>query len=213
MEGVMVDDESEGVTNLILPACVPDSHKPFYTASHMHDVRADQFQVYYNPPHSSSSIIIYIYFLQRPDQPRILLSKHTSLSASNSLELPPHQVKNHLFTRNPSRSPQRRHIKRTSETVREPEEQHGRNPPPCILQRKARLVHLVLLDGAALKVVHAALRIDLWLEGSRCVRELCAFQDVEIVVRCVTAGVAFGANGRTCSIVSLLARSETVNKG
>jgi hypothetical protein len=44
-------------------------------------------------------------------------------------------------------------------------------------------------------VVHRAGRVDFRLEGAGHVGELRAGQDVEVVVGCVAAGVAFGADG------------------
>lgn len=45
-----------------------------------------------------------------------------------------------------------------------------------------------------MQMVYAALRVDLWVVCARCICELCAFYDVEVVVCRVAAGVPFSAN-------------------
>jgi hypothetical protein len=52
-----------------------------------------------------------------------------------------------------------------------------------------------------MQVVHTALRVDLWFVGARCICELRALYDVEIIVCSVAAGVPFGAN-RSALMVS-----------
>lgn len=112
-----------------------------------------------------------------------------------NLQLELHQIANHLPSRYPRRRPQRREIQRRRERIRVPKEQHRRNPAARVLEREARRLHLVLLDFATAQVVHGAGRVDFGLELAGDVGELCAGQDVEVVVGGVAAGVAFGADG------------------
>jgi hypothetical protein len=119
----------------------------------------------------------------------------TLLSPSPSLQLKPHQIPNHLPSRNPRRRPQRREVQRRRERIGIPKEQHRRDPAARVLERKARRVHLVLLDLAAAQMVHRAGRVDLGLEVAGGVGELGSRQDVEVVVGRVAAGVALGADG------------------
>lgn len=117
------------------------------------------------------------------------------ISVLESLHLPPEQVGNHLTTSDTRRSPQRREIQGTRESIRITEEQHRRDPATRILKREARRVHLVLLDLATGQVVHGTGGVSLSLVGAGHVGELRAVQDVEVVVRGVAAGVALGADG------------------
>ncbi len=110
-------------------------------------------------------------------------------------QLEPQQIRNHLPTRDPRSSPQRREIQRAAKPICKPKEQHRRDPSSSILHRETSLVHLILLDGAALEMVNTALGVDFWLVGAGSVGELGADEDVEVVVGGVAACVAFCANG------------------
>ena len=114
-----------------------------------------------------------------------------------ALELALQQIRDHLPARHNSSAIERREIKRAGETVGEAKEQHGRDPATGVLEREAALGHFVLLGGAALQVVHAALRVDLGLVLARSVGPLLAGEDVEVVVGGVASRVALGAN--SCS--------------
>lgn len=109
--------------------------------------------------------------------------------------LPLHQIPNHLPARNPRRRPQGREVKRARERIRIPKRHHRRDPSSGILKCKARTLHLVLLDVAAVQMVHGADGVDFWLELAWHVGEFLAFEDVEVVVSGVAAGVAFGSEG------------------
>lgn len=114
------------------------------------------------------------------------------------LKLPNQQIRPHLPRRHPRRPPQRIEIKRAEKRIRIPKEQHRRDPAPRVLERKApALGHHVLLDLSAAQVVHRALGIDLGLVVARArrVRQLVPGQDMEVVVGCVPARVALGADG------------------
>lgn len=110
------------------------------------------------------------------------------------LELAPGQVAQHLAPGDPRHAPQRGEVERGAQTVGEAKEEHGRDPTARVLEREAALGHLVLLDGAAHEVVHAALGVDLGLVLARHVGQLGAREDVEEVVGGVAAGVALGAD-------------------
>lgn len=114
------------------------------------------------------------------------------------LKLPPQQILNHFATCDSRRGPQRREIKGAGESIGITEEKHGRDPTTSVLEGKAGLLHLVLLDLAAAEVVHGARGIDLRLESTGNVRDLGSLEDVEVVVCGVAAGVAFGANRGAC---------------
>lgn len=65
----------------------------------------------------------------------------------------------------------------------------------CVLERKAALMHLVLLDVSTGKMVHTARLVHLHLELRWVERPLLADKDVEVVIGSVHAGVALGAQG------------------
>lgn len=111
------------------------------------------------------------------------------------LHLQSEQIGNHLAPGNPRRRPQSREVQRAGEGIGVSEEKHRRDPATGVLERKARRVHLVLLDLAAGQVVHRAGRVGLGLVGARYVGELRAVQDVEVVVGGVPTGVALSADG------------------
>lgn len=111
-------------------------------------------------------------------------------------QLEPQQIPHHLPARNPRRPPQRREIQGAGKRICISKPQHGRDPSPRVLQRETGRLHLILLDGTALEMVHAALRVDLRFVGSGRVGELRAGEDVEIVVGRVAATVPFGTDGR-----------------
>ena len=110
-----------------------------------------------------------------------------------TLQLPPRKVRSHLSCGDPSHSPQRRDIQCARQAIGEAKAQHGRDPSPRVLESEASTFHLVLLDGATVKMVHAALRVDFRLIRAGGVCELSPFQDVEVVIGGVAAGVAFCA--------------------
>lgn len=126
-------------------------------------------------------------------------SKQT-LQTPSHLQLSPCQIRDHLPARDPRRPPQRREVQRARKRVRVAEAQHGRDPTARVLEREARIVHLVLLDRAATQVVHASLRVDLRLVRAWAVCQLRPGEDVEVVVGCVPARVPFGADGGTCKL-------------
>lgn len=114
------------------------------------------------------------------------------------LQLALHQVADHLTGSDARGSPQSREVQSAGEGIGVTEEEHGRDPATGVLEREARLIHLVLLDLAADEVVHATGRVDLGLELSGDVGELGALEDVEVVIGGVAAGVAFGSDGGAC---------------
>lgn len=127
----------------------------------------------------------------------LLASPTFPLTSTPDLQLAPQQIANHLSTSDPSRPPQSREIQRRRESISIPKAQHRRDPASGVLKRETGFVHLVLLDGAAMKMVHAPLRIDLWFIGARRIGELGASQDVKVIISCVSACVAFCANRST----------------
>lgn len=125
---------------------------------------------------------------------KYMCTNHTAYTNIH-LQFQLQQIANHLAGGNPRGRPQGREVQRAGEGIGIAEEQHGRDPAARILQRKARRLHLVLLDLAATEVVHAAGGVDLGLELAGHVRQLRAVQDVEVVVCGMAAGVALGADG------------------
>lgn len=111
------------------------------------------------------------------------------------LELALEQIGNHLATGDTGRRPQGGEVEGAGQTVGEAKEEHGRDPAAGVLERKAALVHLVLLDVAAVQVVDGALGVDLGLVLAGDVGELGAVEDVEVVVGGVAARVALGSDG------------------
>jgi hypothetical protein len=120
----------------------------------------------------------------------------SSLRPYSHLQLESGQVRQHLSGRNPGHPPQRGEVQGAGQAIGKAEAQHGGDPAAGVLESKAGGFHLVLLDSAALQVVHAALGVDLGLVGSRSVGQLGTGQDVEVVVGGVSAGVAFSSNSR-----------------
>lgn len=116
---------------------------------------------------------------------------------NNALQLELQQVADHLDSTDAAGGPQSREVEGAGEGIGVAEEQHGRDPATSVLQREARLIHLVLLDLAADKVVHATGGVDLGLELAGDVGQLGTLQDVEVVVGGVATGVALGADGGT----------------
>lgn len=117
---------------------------------------------------------------------------------TDQLELHLQQITNHLAGSDPRSSPQSREVQGAREGIGKAEEQHGWDPAARILQRKARSLHAVLLNLAAAEMVHAASGIDLGREFTGHVCQLCALENVEVVIGGVSACVAFGADGGTC---------------
>ena len=115
----------------------------------------------------------------------------------DTLQLELQQVSNHLHGGDTGGSPQGGEVQGAREGIGVAEEQHGGDPATGVLQREARLIHLVLLNLAADKVVHATGGVDLGLELAGDVGQLGALEDVEVVVGGVAAGVTLGANGGT----------------
>lgn len=114
------------------------------------------------------------------------------------LQLGLQQVGNHLTSGDARGRPQCREVQGAAEGIGVAEEEHGRDPATGVLERKARLIHLVLLDLTADQVVHTTGRVDLRLEFTWDVGQLSSLKDVEVVIGGVAAGVALGANGGTC---------------
>lgn len=115
---------------------------------------------------------------------------------TSHLQLSPSHIRHHLSRRHPRHPPQCGEIQGAGQAIGKAETKHGGDPAPGILERKAGRVHLVLLNGSPVQVVHAALGVHLRLVGPRGVGQLGAGKDVEVVVSRVPAGVAFGANSR-----------------
>lgn len=115
-----------------------------------------------------------------------------------SLQLKLQQVGNHLASGDARGLPQCREVQGAAEGIGVTEEEHGRDPATGVLEREARLVHLVLLDLTADQVVHATGGIDLRFEFTGHVGQLSSLKDIEIIVGGVATAVAFGANGGTC---------------
>lgn len=113
------------------------------------------------------------------------------------LQLVLQQVADHLTGSDACGSPQGREVQGAGEGIGVTEEEHGRDPATSVLKRKARLIHLVLLDLAADQVVHATGGVDLGLELAGDVGELGTLEDVEVVVGGVATSVAFSSNGGT----------------
>lgn len=65
-----------------------------------------------------------------------------------SLKFPPQQVRDHLSASDPGGPPQRWKVQSTRQCIRVSKTQHRRDPPPCVLEREARVVHLILFDCA-----------------------------------------------------------------
>lgn len=106
------------------------------------------------------------------------------------------QVPDHLAAGDGDGAVEGGEVEGAEEAVGEAEEQHGGDPAAGVLEGKAALGHLVLLDGAAAEVVDAARGEDLGLVVARRVGPLLPRQDVEVVVRGVAARVALGADRR-----------------
>lgn len=113
------------------------------------------------------------------------------------LKLPPPQIPHHLPPRNHRRPPQRPKIQRTTKRIRIPKSHHRRNPTSRILERKTRTFHFVLFDLPSSQMMYTSRRVDFWFVGvcGRVVGQLSACENVEVVVCCVSAGVAFGSDG------------------
>lgn len=124
---------------------------------------------------------------------KLYTSSHTTVP----LELAKQQVSNHFTASDVGGSPKGREVQRGAQTISETKEQHGRDPAAGILKRETALGHLVLLDSATVQMVDRASRVDLRQILARRVRPLLAGQNVEVVIGCVAAGMAFRANGGT----------------
>lgn len=111
------------------------------------------------------------------------------------LDLAAQQLANHLAGGDSGGVPEGLDVEGAGEAVGEAKEEHGGDPAAGVLEGEARLGHLVLLDDAAVQVVHGAGRVDLGRVLAGHVRLLDAREDVEVVVGGVAAGVALGANG------------------
>lgn len=111
------------------------------------------------------------------------------------LDLETQQVANHLSTSDTGSVPESLDVEGAGKAVGKAKEEHRGDPATGILEGKARLGHLVLLDDAAAQVVHGAGRVDLGLVLAGDVRLLDASKNVEVVVGGVAAGVALGADG------------------
>jgi hypothetical protein len=55
--------------------------------------------------------------------------------------------------------PQSREVEGAGKAIGETETKHGRNPTTSVLESKASVVHLVLLDFATAQMMYAALRV------------------------------------------------------
>lgn len=124
-------------------------------------------------------------------------SRSEKRAKNENLQLELQQVADHLTTGHPRSRPQSREVEGAGEGIGITEEEHGSDPATRVFERKARLGHAVLLDVAAVQVVHRALGVHLGLEVARCVGKLGALENVEVVVGSVTSRVAFSANSGT----------------
>lgn len=124
------------------------------------------------------------------------------------LQLVLQQVADHLTGSDARGSPQGREVQGAGEGIGVTEEEHGRDPATGVFKRKARLIHLVLLDLAADQVVHAAGGVDLGLELAGNVGELGTLDDVEIVVGSVAASVAFSSDSGTCGELNMVRKGK-----
>jgi hypothetical protein len=93
--------------------------------------------------------------------------------------------------------PQSREVEGTGKAIGETETKHGRDPTTSVLESKASIIHLVLLDLAAAQMVHAALGVDFGLvvSSSGRVGGLSSLENVEVVVCGVATTVSFSSNG------------------
>lgn len=107
------------------------------------------------------------------------------------LYLPSEQVSEHLQPGHTRRCPECWKVEGTCQSICVAEEQHRWNPASSVLKREAGVIHLILLDFASPKMVHGALRVDFRLKGAGSESKLRASDDVEVVVCCVSACVAF----------------------
>jgi len=110
------------------------------------------------------------------------------------LELALEQVGDHLPAGDDNGAPESGEVEGAAKSVGKAEEEHGRDPAASVLEGKAALRHLVLLDLTPREPVHAARRVDLSLVLARSVDDLGARQDVEVVIGCVATSVALGAD-------------------
>lgn len=124
------------------------------------------------------------------------------------LQLILQQVADHLTSSNARGSPQCREVQGAGESIGVTEEEHRRDPTTGVLEREARLIHLVLLDLAADQVVHAASRVDLGFELAGDVGELGSLENVEVVVGGVTASMSFSSDGGTCGKLNMIRRGN-----
>lgn len=107
------------------------------------------------------------------------------------------QVLDHLAAGDHSSPKERGEVERRRNRVRKTERQHRGDPALSELQRPAsRLGHHVLLHNTTGEVVHRTRRVLLALKVPGLVGVLRTRQDVEVVVRRVTASVALGAKRR-----------------
>jgi hypothetical protein len=131
---------------------------------------------------------------------KIIATRRISLAAPDSTRDPIYlsisnlalqQIPNNLPSCNPRRMPQGGNIQGTKEPIRKPKRHHQRNPALRQLQSPASLMHLILFDSSSLQMMHASLWIALHDKTVRRSSPLFPFQDVEIVVRGMTARMPF----------------------
>lgn len=115
-------------------------------------------------------------------------------SETSHLQLEFEQVGDHLAAGDARGRPESREVQGGREGIGVAKEEHGRDPATGVLKRETRRVHLVLLDLATTEMVHGTGGVGLGFVGTGDVGELGAVQDVEVVVRGVTASVALGSN-------------------
>lgn len=129
------------------------------------------------------------------------------------LQLVLQQVADHLTGSDARGSPQGREVQGAREGIGVTEEEHGRDPATSVLQREARLIHLVLLDLATDQVVHATGRVDLGLELAGDVGKLGTLEDVEVIVGGVATSVTFSSDSGTCGELNMVRRGNRSGGG
>lgn len=141
--------------------------------------------------------ILPIYSKQTSTLPAPPSQQHHHHHLKFYLKLPPPQIPHHLPPRNHRRPPQRPKIQRTTKRIRIPKPHHRRNPTSRILERKTRTFHFVLFDLPSSQMMYISRRVDFWFVGvcGWVVGQLSAGENVEVVVCCVSARVAFGSDG------------------
>ena len=112
------------------------------------------------------------------------------LPTPSYLNLPCQQIPDHLPACDESCSPQSVQVQSAEKAIGESEWKHARNKTLCKFQRPTATVHLVLLNIATAEMVHTAFRVFLHDKAMRRCCPLCTFDDMEVIIRCMTTSVA-----------------------